>query len=169
MDREAWQATVHRAAKSRTQLSDLARTSTTQFTVNVSHCCLFLNAPQSSDVITGCSKMFLFSNRTQPFQYLTISFSLPRSSKQRFHILGSPITFKIVCRVCVCATSLWSRLTLCDPMGCSPPGSSVHGILQAGILEWVFMPSSRGSSQPRDQTGISYISVSCISRQVFYH
>ena len=45
--------------------------------------------------------MFLFSNRTQPFWYLTIFFSLPRSSKQRFHILGSPVTFKIVCRVCV--------------------------------------------------------------------
>ena len=37
-------------------------------------------------------------------------------------------------------------LTLCDPMDCSPPGSSVHGILQARILEWVAMPSSRGSS-----------------------
>ena len=36
-----------------------------------------------------------------------------------------------------------------DPMDCSPPGSSVHGILQAKILEWVAMPSSRGSSQPR--------------------
>ena len=44
-----------------------------------------------------------------------------------------------------------SCLTLCDPMDCSPPGSSVHGILQARILEWVAMPSSRGSSQPRDQ------------------
>ena len=37
-----------------------------------------------------------------------------------------------------------SCLTLCDPMDCSPPGSSVHGILQARILEWVAMPSSRG-------------------------
>ena len=43
-----------------------------------------------------------------------------------------------------------SCLTLCDPMGCSPPGSSVHGILQARILEWVAMSSSRGYSQPRD-------------------
>ena len=43
-----------------------------------------------------------------------------------------------------------SCLTLCDPMDCSPPGSSVHGILQARTLEWVAMPSSRGSSQPRD-------------------
>ena len=45
--------------------------------------------------------------------------------------------------------------TLCDPMGCSPPGSSVHGILQERILEWVAMPSSKGSSQPRDQTPVS--------------
>ena len=43
-----------------------------------------------------------------------------------------------------------SCLTLCDPMDCNPSGSSVlHGILQARILEWVVMPSSRGSSQPR--------------------
>ena len=40
-------------------------------------------------------------------------------------------------------------LTLCDPMDCSLLGSSVHGILQANILEWVAMPSSRGSSEPR--------------------
>ena len=42
--------------------------------------------------------------------------------------------------------------TLCDPMDCSPPGSSVHEILQARILEWVAIPSSRESSWPRDQT-----------------
>ena len=42
-----------------------------------------------------------------------------------------------------------SCLTLCDPTGYSPPGSSVHGILQARILEWVAIPSSRGSSQAR--------------------
>ena len=41
-----------------------------------------------------------------------------------------------------------SCLTLCNPVNCSPPGSSVHGILQARVLEWVAMPSSRGSSQP---------------------
>ena len=40
--------------------------------------------------------------------------------------------------------------TRCDPMDYSPPGSSVHGILQARILEWVAFPFSRGSSQPRD-------------------
>ena len=49
--------------------------------------------------------------------------------------------------------------TLCDPTDCSPPGSSVHGILQARILEWVVISFSRGSSQPRDQT---LQAVSCI-------
>ena len=53
---------------------------------------------------------------------------------------------------CLLAKSLQSCLTLCDPMDCSPLGSSVHRILQARILEWVAMPSSRGSSWPRDQT-----------------
>ena len=45
--------------------------------------------------------------------------------------------------------------TLCNPMDCIPPGSPIHGILQARILEWVAMLSSRGSSQPRDQTHVS--------------
>ena len=48
-----------------------------------------------------------------------------------------------------------SWTTLCDPMDCSLPSSSVHGILQTRILEWVAMPSSGGSSQPRDQTCVS--------------
>ena len=52
-------------------------------------------------------------------------------------------------KACVCAKSLQSCPTLCDPMNCSPPGSSVHGILQARILEWVDMPSSRGFSWHR--------------------
>ena len=46
-------------------------------------------------------------------------------------------------------------LTLCDPVDCGPPGSSVHGILQARILEWVAGPFSRGSSQPRNRTQVS--------------
>ena len=47
-------------------------------------------------------------------------------------------------QVCVCAKSLQSCPTLCDPMDCGPPGSSVHGILQATILEWIAIPFSRG-------------------------
>ena len=53
-------------------------------------------------------------------------------------------------------------VSLCNPMECSPPGSSVHGILQARILEWVAMPSFRGSSRPRDQT-----QVSCVAGKFF--
>ena len=72
--------------------------------------------------------------------------------------------------VCVCAESLQSCLTLYDHMDYSLPGSSVHGILQARILEWVAMPSSRGSSWPRNRTRISCIVsciVSCIAGRVF--
>ena len=50
-----------------------------------------------------------------------------------------------------------SCLTFCNAMDCSPLGSSVHGILLARILEWVAIPFSRGSSQPGDQTWVSYI------------
>ena len=67
----------------------------------------------------------------------------------------------------MCAKSLQLCPTLCNPMDCSQLDSSVHGILQARILEWVAMPSSRGSSQLRDQTCVSY--VSCIGRWVLYH
>jgi len=49
-------------------------------------------------------------------------------------------------------------------MGCSPPGFSVHGILQARILDWVAVPFSRGSSQPRDQT---WVQSACIAGRVF--
>ena len=55
-------------------------------------------------------------------------------------------------------------LTLCDPMDCSPPDSSVHGISHAWIVEWIAIPFSRGSSRPRDQT-----QVFCIGRQILYH
>ena len=53
-----------------------------------------------------------------------------------------------VLRVC----SVSCHVQLCDPVDCSSAGSSVHGILQARILEWISLPSSRGSSQPRHQT-----------------
>ena len=58
---------------------------------------------------------------------------------------------------CVCVLVGQSCLTLCDPVDYSLPGSSVHGILQTRIPKWVAMPSSRGSSWPRDRTCISCI------------
>ena len=68
---------------------------------------------------------------------------------------------------CKHVKSLQSCLTLCNPMDCSPPGSSVHGILQARILKWVALPSSMGSSRPGDRTCVSHIS--CTGRWVPYH
>ena len=56
-------------------------------------------------------------------------------------------------------------LALCDPIDCSPPDSSVHGILQIRILEWVAISSSRGSSQPRNRTWVSW--VSCFAGRFF--
>ena len=75
------------------------------------------------------------------------------------HILLLQLSFLFVClffnKPC---------LTLCDPMDCSPPGSTVHGIFQAIILEWVAISSSRRYSWPRDQTHVSYI-----GKQILYH
>ena len=69
----------------------------------------------------------------------------------------------------LCAASWWGEVsvrqpcpTLCDPMDGSPPGSSVHGILQARTLEWVATPFI-GSSRPRDRT-----QASCLCRQILY-
>ena len=68
--------------------------------------------------------------------------------------------------VCMCMLSQ-SCPTLCDPMDCSPPDSSVHGIFQARILEWVAISSSRGSSQSKDRTHISCVSYTV--RWILYH
>ena len=73
--------------------------------------------------------------------------------------------------LCVCGharVSVLSRVWLfCDPTDCSPPGSSVHGILLARLLEWVAISSFRGTSPPRSPTSISYIS--CFGSWVLYH
>ena len=70
---------------------------------------------------------------------------------------------QILC--CYWVTQMY--LTLCNSMDCSLPGSSVHRILQARILEWVVISSSRESSRPRDQIWVSF--VSCIGRWLLYH
>ena len=66
--------------------------------------------------------------------------------------------------MCVCLLNCFSCVRLCNPMDCSLSGSSVHGILQARILQWAAMPSSREFFWPRDQT-----CVSCIGREVLYY
>ena len=75
-----------------------------------------------------------------------------------------PVFVVTVIVVCCC---LFAKLCLAffyDPMNCSPPASSVHGIFQVRILKWVAISSPTGSSQPKNQTCIS-----CIGRQILYH
>ena len=79
-----------------------------------------------------------------------------KNTQQHYSLTYS--TTRAITSVYLCAKLLQLCPTLCDSVDCIPPGSSVHGILQARILEWVAMPSSRGFSWPRDQTCISCIS-----------
>ena len=69
-------------------------------------------------------------------------------------IRSSQLKYTLIWTSVLCLVTHWGP-TLCDPMDCSLPGSSVHGILQARTLEWVAIPFSRGCSWPRDQTQIS--------------
>ena len=69
--------------------------------------------------------------------------------------------------VCVCAQSLSHVWLFMTPMDGSPPGSSVYGIFQARLLEWIVISSSRGFCRPRGRTCISW--VSCIDRRILYH
>ena len=77
-----------------------------------------------------------------------------------------PVVFIFILLICA-MLSPFSCVRLCDPMDWSLAGSSIQGTLQARILEWIAMPSSNGSSQPRDQIHISY--VSRLGRQGVYH
>ena len=71
--------------------------------------------------------------------------------------------------MCACSVAQLCS-TLCNPMDCNPPGSSVHGIFQARILDWVAMPSFRISSPPRNQTRVSCVScISCTGKRILYH
>ena len=85
--------------------------------------------------------------------------SLPNFEVNVIIVAWSQPCYRFVAKLCP---------TLCDCMDCTPPGSSVSGILQARILEWVAMPSSRGSSQPRDWTQISHTTGGCCSRRSFW-
>ena len=86
--------------------------------------------------------------------------SLGNSSVQctrKDHFLISWLSKSYQLWLCMLCSVAQSCPTLCNPMNCSPPGSSVREVLQARILEWVTMPSSRGSSHPRDWTQVSHI------------
>ena len=79
------------------------------------------------------------------------------------------VCVRVLCvcaRACVCVSVAQRCLTFCSPMDCSPPGSSVHGILQARILDWVAISSCRGASRSKNRTHMSY--GSCAGRQILY-
>ena len=85
----------------------------------------------------------------------------------RFTVLCLFLLYSKVNRLYVCLCSIACRVQLGDPVDCTLPGSSVHGIFQARILECVAMPFPRGSSQPRDPTCDSC--GSCIEGRFFAH
>ena len=133
----------------------------------------FPNSQKTLITSTECSSGYLyFKSKIKKMKF----FSIPE--RRQFHFDCYLVLPEILAQefkytwknLTVCwgsAELLQSHLTLCDPMDCNLPGCSVHGILQALILPWIFMPSSRGSSQPRDWNPVSYISF--IGRQVLHH
>ena len=101
----------------------------------------------------------------------SVQVSVPRAGECPLcgYVSASSFSFLIRTPVlldCVCS-SIQLCLTLCNPMDCSPPGSSVRGILQARTLEWVAVPSSRGYYWPKDRTHVSC--TSCLGRWILYH
>ena len=96
-----------------------------------------------------------------PPKYSGINLSFPPS----LPLSLSLYIYMCVC-VCVCVCAQWYP-HLCDPISCSPPGSSAHGIFQARILECIAISYSRGSSWLRDQTQDS--GISCKDRKILYH
>ena len=78
------------------------------------------------------------------------------------------VCYQLYMCICICVhlhtrtKSLQSWMTFCDPVDCSPPGPSVHGVLQARILEWIAISSSRGPSQLKDRTHVS-----CVGKHLF--
>ena len=91
------------------------------------------------------------------------AFPAKSAIRQRYPL--SPLLFNRVLKSCVCVRARApTRLTLCGPTDCGLPGSSVHGIFQARILQQVAISFSGGSSQPRNGT-----CVSCIGRRILYH
>ena len=99
--------------------------------------------------------MFLLANR-RAGEHLAVGQVIFLCYHSEIHLLHSQRNKLNKRAAAVAAKSLQSCPTLCDPIDGSLPGSPVPGILQARIVEWVAIPFSRGSSQPRDRTRVSH-------------
>ena len=90
-----------------------------------------------------------------------------RTRHKEMRPLGQDLAWRLVANLgsVVLTAGTWAQScpTLCDPMACSLPDSSVHGVLQTRVLEWVAISSSRASSPPRNR-----MRASCIARQTLY-
>ena len=138
MDRGVWWATVHRVTNSWTQLK--------QFSTHSTH-----TLARSLEIIILAFYVFflLFSIYHSSLALLTpVSLIL--------------LTLRSALRSLTCVLVVQSCLTLCNAMDC-PPGSSLHGNLQARILEWVAISFSRGSSWPKDRTQVSCTAGRCLT------
>ena len=105
------------------------------------------------------AKMYVTSGQESSLLFTTVSSAFRPVLGTKYQLNKTYIL-----NVVVVIYLLSHLLLFCDPIDCSPPGSSVHGISQARILEWVAISFSRRSSQPRDQTHVS-----CIGRWALYH
>ena len=107
-----------------------------------------------------CCEVGHFWRKKKCLQYgIQLIFHFVHIIKERISSLNKIETkfgLNTITQMCVLVAQ--SCLALCNPMDCSPPGSSVHGILQARMLEWVAISFSRGSPWPRDGTRVSWIS-----------
>ena len=147
--------------------------------INFPHC-IYVHTPHllysSVSGHLGCFYVFDIVNSSAmnigvyaPFWIRVFLFSgyMPKSGIAGSY--GKPILnfLRSLYYVVLCILVTQSCLTLCNTMDCSPPGSSVHGILQARILDWVDIPFSRRSSQPRDWSQVSCIAdgLYCLSHQ----
>ena len=101
---------------------------------------------KAKEEINNCNNKIRYHIYTKDFNY---NFLMLTSKNTHTHLS------LLVTQLC---------LTLCDPMDCSPPGSSVHGIFQARIMEWVAISFSGGSSWPRER--VSWLL--CIGRRILY-
>ena len=122
--------------------------------------------PKEKDQVTLLRAVLSFSPWTQRCSCEDVHIFFRNAGRYMYtgtHVYIYLYVYVCVC-VCVCVLSHFSCVRLCNPMDCSPPGSSLHGILQARMLEWVAISFSRENSRPRDQTRVS-----CTGRQVLYH